>query len=48
VYLPLDHTAKFNKYYEMANELANKGKWKTYVVIHVSWSVKLYVSKCSS
>ena len=26
VYLPLDHTAKFNKYYEMANELANKGK----------------------
>ena len=27
VYLPLDHTAKFNKYYEMANELANKGKW---------------------
>ena len=28
VYLPLDHTAKFNKYYEMANELANKGKLK--------------------
>ena len=26
VYLPLDHTAKFNKYYEMANELANKTK----------------------
>ncbi len=25
VYLPLDHSAKFNKYYEMANELANKG-----------------------
>ncbi|KAK2145550.1 hypothetical protein LSH36_674g01038 [Paralvinella palmiformis] len=26
IYLPLDHMAKFNKYYEMANELANKGK----------------------
>ncbi|XP_071091607.1 uncharacterized protein [Haliotis cracherodii] len=26
VYLPLDHTAKFTKYYEMAHELANKGK----------------------
>ncbi|XP_041376966.1 uncharacterized protein LOC121389413 isoform X2 [Gigantopelta aegis] len=26
VYLPLDHTAKFSKYYEMAQELANKGK----------------------
>lgn len=26
VYLPLDHSAKFHKYYEMANELANKGK----------------------
>ncbi|ELT87082.1 hypothetical protein CAPTEDRAFT_197857 [Capitella teleta] len=26
VYLPLDHTAKFNKYYEMAHELASKGK----------------------
>ncbi len=26
VYLPLDHTAKFTKYYQMANELANKGK----------------------
>lgn len=25
VYLPLDHTAKFTKYYEMAHELANKG-----------------------
>ena len=25
VYLPLDHTAKFSKYYEMAKELANKG-----------------------
>ena len=25
VYLPLDHSAKFSKYYEMANELANKG-----------------------
>ena len=25
VYLPLDHSAKFTKYYEMANELANKG-----------------------
>ena len=25
VYLPLDHATKFNKYYEMANELANKG-----------------------
>ncbi|CAE1168362.1 unnamed protein product [Acanthosepion pharaonis] len=24
VYLPLDHTAKFTKYYEMAHELANK------------------------
>lgn len=26
VYLPLDHTARFSKYYKMANELANKGK----------------------
>ncbi|KAJ8303632.1 hypothetical protein KUTeg_020028 [Tegillarca granosa] len=26
IYLPLDHTAKFSKYYEMAQELANKGK----------------------
>ncbi|XP_021349967.1 uncharacterized protein LOC110448178 [Mizuhopecten yessoensis] len=26
VYLPLDHTAKFSKYYEMAHELASKGK----------------------
>ncbi|XP_059150371.1 uncharacterized protein LOC131937175 [Physella acuta] len=26
VYLPLDHTAKFSKYYQMAHELANKGK----------------------
>lgn len=26
VYLPLDHTAKFSKYYEMAKELANKAK----------------------
>ncbi|ESO82675.1 hypothetical protein LOTGIDRAFT_155690 [Lottia gigantea] len=26
IYLPLDHTAKFSKYYEMAYELANKGK----------------------
>ena len=26
VYLPLDHSAKFNKYYEMANELASKTK----------------------
>lgn len=26
VYLPLDHTAKFTKYYQMAQELANKGK----------------------
>lgn len=26
VYLPLDHTAKFSKYYEMAKELANKSK----------------------
>ena len=26
VYLPLDHTAKFSKYYKMANELANKSK----------------------
>lgn len=26
IYLPLDHTAKFSKYYEMANELASKGK----------------------
>lgn len=26
VYLPLDHTAKFSKYYQMAQELANKGK----------------------
>ena len=26
VYLPLDHTAKFSKYYEMAQELANKSK----------------------
>jgi hypothetical protein len=26
VYLPLDHTAKFTKYYQMAQELASKGK----------------------
>ncbi|XP_048765757.2 protein tiptop-like isoform X3 [Ostrea edulis] len=26
IYLPLDHTAKFSKYYEMAQELANKEK----------------------
>lgn len=26
VYLPLDHTAKFSKYYQLAHELANKGK----------------------
>ncbi|KAK6983464.1 hypothetical protein BgiMline_018903, partial [Biomphalaria glabrata] len=26
VYLPLDHTAKFSKYYQLARELANKGK----------------------
>lgn len=26
VYLPLDHTARFSKYYEMAKELANKRK----------------------
>ena len=26
VYLPLDHSAKFSKYYQMAHELANKGK----------------------
>ena len=26
IYLPLDHTAKFSKYYEMAKELANKAK----------------------
>lgn len=26
VYLPLDHTAKFTKYYQMAQELANKSK----------------------
>ena len=26
IYLPLDHSSKFNKYYEMANELANKTK----------------------
>ncbi|XP_052231990.1 teashirt homolog 2-like isoform X2 [Dreissena polymorpha] len=26
VYLPLDHTAKFSKYYEMAKELANRAK----------------------
>ena len=26
IYLPLDHTAKFTKYYQMAQELASKGK----------------------
>ena len=26
VYLPLDHATKFNRYYKMANELANNGK----------------------
>ncbi|XP_061179720.1 uncharacterized protein LOC133188354 isoform X2 [Saccostrea echinata] len=26
IYLPLDHTAKFSKYYELAQELAKKGK----------------------
>lgn len=26
VYLPLDHTSRFSKYYQMAHELANKGK----------------------
>ena len=28
VYLPLDHSARFNKYYEMAHELSSSGKAK--------------------
>ena len=29
IYLPLDHTAKFSKYYQMAKELANKASKET-------------------